>query len=148
MHDLQKHFAIFLCFHILFWKIFLGSFVLISLCFCSKKKGTYKGWRATLYFSQFLLLNLFSFFVSYLHVYSPGGYSSYSPGFFSFFSFFLFPCFLSSSLPLVMFIYCLSLLLFFFCWVFFFFEKSHWFDFSLFFEKKKHFLFSFVHPFL
>ena len=61
MHDLQKHFAIFLCFHILFWKIYLGSFVLISLCFCSKKKGTFKGWRGSLYFSQFLLLNLFSF---------------------------------------------------------------------------------------
>ena len=50
-------------------------------------------------------------FVSYLHVYSPGGYSSYSPSFSLVFSFFLFPCFLSSSLPLAMFVYSLSLVL-------------------------------------
>ena len=61
----------------------------------------------TLYISlNFFFLICFLFV--YVHVYSPGGYSSYSPSFFSFFSFFLFPCFLSLCLPLAMFIYSLS----------------------------------------
>ena len=45
-----------------FFEKYLGSFVLISLCFCSKKKVTLKGWRGSLYFSLFFpfLLHLFS----------------------------------------------------------------------------------------
>ena len=41
MHDLQKHFAIFLCFHILFWKI--SWFFCLNLLL-SVKKNTKKKW--------------------------------------------------------------------------------------------------------
>ena len=90
----------------------------------------------TLYISLNFFFLICFLSVSYLHVYSPGGYSSYSPSFFSFFSFFLFPCFLSFCLPLAMFVYSLSPLV-----SLFFLKKNHIsLIFRYFFSKKTFFL--------
>ena len=59
MRDIQKHFAIFLCFHILFWKI-SGFFCLNLNIFCSKKITSKKS--DSLNFSLVFLLTLFSLF--------------------------------------------------------------------------------------
>ena len=74
MHDPKR--TLFYVFNLSFEK-YLVSY---SVCFCSKKKITSKKIPDSLdFFSLLFLLNLFSFFVSSLFVYSnPCLYSSYS----------------------------------------------------------------------
>ena len=137
MHDIQKHFAIFLCFHILFWKI--SGFFCLNLVI-SVQKNHLKKKSDSHNFSLVFLLTLFSLFcfvslclLSLLLVFS---FSTL----FLFFSlpFFSFPI-SSPYVCLSLCLFTLSLLCFPFC------ENSLLFLF--FFQKKKNLLFHFFIPF-
>ena len=124
MHDLQKHFAIFLCFQSFFWKI--SCFFCRSPFVSVQKKNHLEKKNITLFIFLFFFAFSSSFILSHLcHIFmfTLLAVSLLILHAFSLFfsSFFLFPCYLSFCLPLTMFIYSFSLSCF-FC---LFLQKNH-----------------------